>query len=248
MPIWVSAMFSKGEKLLAVDRIKVFYGDMQALWDTSFEVGQGQIVTVVGSNGAGKSTSLNAISGLNHPKNGTITFKDQRIEQSSPYRIVELGIAQIAEGRRLFPQMTVLENLEMGAFIKRARPHLGKSISWVLSLFPVLAERKSQAAGTMSGGEQQMLAIARALMSRPELLMLDEPSLGLAPRIVLLVFDTIKRVREEGHTILLVEQNVQHALAMADYGYTLETGRITMGGSGDKLLENEYVKKTYLGM
>lgn len=234
--------------MLEVKRINVFYGDMQALWDISFEVGEGQIVTVIGSNGAGKSTSLNAISGLNHPRSGVIAFMGQRIENSLPHRVVELGIAQIAEGRRLFPQMTVLENLEMGAFTKKARAYMDESLSWVFDLFPVLAERKSQLAGTLSGGEQQMLAIARALMSRPKLLMLDEPSFGLAPRIVLVVFDTIKRVREEGLTILLVEQNVHHALELADRGYTLETGRITMDGSGAELLENEYIKKTYLGM
>lgn len=221
---------------------------MQALWDISFEVKEGQIVTIVGSNGAGKSTSLNTISGLKYPRSGTISFMGERIDHAEPHRVVELGIAQIAEGRRLFPQMSVHENLQMGAFTKKARPHMEASLEWVFELFPVLRVRRSQSAGTLSGGEQQMVAIARALMSKPKLLMLDEPSLGLAPKIVLLVFDTINKVRREGLTILLVEQNVHHALELADHGYALETGRITKEGSGATLLEDEYIKKTYLGM
>ncbi len=234
--------------MLKVERINVFYGDMQALWDISFQVGEGKIVTIVGSNGAGKTTSLSTISGLKHPKSGSITFMDQPIEKFQPHRVVELGIAQIAEGRKLFSQMSVLENLQMGTFTKKARPYMDDSLTWVFDLFPVLRARRSQSAGTLSGGEQQMVAIARALMSRPKLLMLDEPSFGLAPKIVLLVFETIKRVREEGLTILLVEQNVHHALELADQGYTLETGRITKEGTGASLLEDEYIKKTYLGM
>lgn len=234
--------------LLEVDKINVFYGDLQALWDVSFEVHEGEKVVIVGANGAGKTTTLRTISGLLRPRSGEIRFMGQRIDRLPPHKIVELGIAHVPEGRRIFPRMTVLENLEMGAYIKRAREKFDDTLEWVFSIFPRLRERKNQIAGTMSGGERQMLAIARGLMSRPKLLMLDEPSLGLAPKLVLKVFEVIQRIGEEGVTILLVEQNVRHALELADRGYVLETGRITLSGTGEELLNNEYVKKAYLGM
>jgi len=234
--------------MLEVDKINVFYGDLQALWDVSFEVHEGEKVVIVGANGAGKTTTLRTISGLLRPRSGEIRFLGQRIDRLPPHKIVELGIAHVPEGRRLFPRMTVLENLEMGAYIKRAREKFEDTLEWVFSIFPRLKERKDQIAGTMSGGERQMLAIARGLMSRPKLLMLDEPSLGLAPKLVLKVFEVIQRISDEGVTILLVEQNVRHALELADRGYVLETGRITLSGAGEELLENEHVKKAYLGM
>ena len=234
--------------MLEVDKINVFYGDLQALWDVSFEVHEGEKVVIVGANGAGKTTTLRTISGLLRPKTGEIRFLGQRIDRLPPHKIVELGIAHVPEGRRIFPRMTVMENLEMGAYIKRAREKFDDTLEWVFSIFPRLKERKDQIAGTMSGGERQMLAIARGLMSRPKLLMLDEPSLGLAPKLVLKVFEVVQRISEEGVTILLVEQNVRHALELADRGYVLETGRITLSGRGEELLENEYVKKAYLGM
>jgi len=234
--------------LLKVNNIDVFYGDLQALWGVSFEVHEGEKVVIVGANGAGKTTTLKTISGLLRPRSGTIEFKGQRIDKLPPHKIVELGIAHVPEGRRIFPKMTVLENLEMGAYIKRAREKFDDTLEWVFSIFPRLKERKNQIAGTMSGGERQMLAIARGLMSRPDLLMLDEPSLGLAPKLVMKTFEVIKRIGEEGVTILLVEQNVRHALELADRGYVLETGRITLSGTSEELLSNDYVKKAYLGM
>jgi branched-chain amino acid transport system ATP-binding protein len=234
--------------MLEVNGINVFYGDIQALWDVSFEVEEGELVVIVGSNGAGKTTTLKTISGLMHPDGGSIRFLGQRIDQASPHRIVEMGIAHIPEGRGLFPYMTVLENLEMGAYTRRARAKKDKSLEWVYGLFPILAERRGQLAGTLSGGEQQMLAIGRGLMSRPRLLMLDEPSLGLAPMLVLDVFETVKQINEQGVTVMLVEQNVRHALELADRAYVLENGRTTLQGTGKELLENDYVKEAYLGM
>jgi len=234
--------------LLTVDKINVFYGDAQALWNVGFKVDKGEIVTIVGSNGAGKTTTLKAISGLLHPNSGVINFLGSRIDNLLPHHIIDLGIAQIPEGRRLFPYMNVLENLEMGAYTRRAREKKKDTLEWVYQLFPILKERKNQLAGTLSGGEQQMLAIGRGLMSRPQLLMLDEPSLGLAPKLVLTVFETVKKINEEGVTVLLVEQNVRHALELANRGYTLETGRIVLEGEGKKLIANEHIKKTYLGL
>ena len=234
--------------MLKVDKINVFYGDLQALWDVSFEVNEGEKVVIVGANGAGKTTTLRTISGLLRPRSGSIEFLGKRIDKLPPHEIVELGIAHVPEGRRLFPRMTVLENLEVGAYTKRAREKFDDTLEWVFSIFPRLRERKKQIAGTMSGGERQMLAIARGLMSKPKLLMLDEPSLGLAPKLVVKTFEVIERINEEGVTILLVEQNVRHALELADRGYVLETGRITLSGTGEELLKNDYVKKAYLGM
>jgi len=234
--------------MLEVNGINVFYGDIQALWDVSFEVEEGELMVIVGSNGAGKTTTLKTVSGLMHPEGGSINFLGQRIDQASPHRIVEMGIAHIPEGRGLFPYMTVLENLEMGAYTRRAREKKNESLEWVYGLFPILAERRDQLAGTLSGGEQQMLAIGRGLMSRPRLLMLDEPSLGLAPMLVLDVFETVRQINKQGVTVMLVEQNVRHALELADRAYVLENGRTTLQGTGKELLENEYVKEAYLGI
>jgi branched-chain amino acid transport system ATP-binding protein len=234
--------------MLEVNKINVFYGDVQALWDVTFKVDKGEIVTIVGANGAGKSTTLKTIGGVLRPRPGEITFLGKRIDALPAHKIVEEGIAHIMEGRRLFPYMTVQENLELGAYNSRAWMKRKETLEWVHELFPILKERKDQLAGTLSGGEQQMLAIGRGLMSMPKLLMLDEPSLGLAPKLVMQVFDIVKKINEEGVTILLVEQNVQHALTLADRGYVLENGRIVMEGTGEELLKNPHVKKAYLGI
>jgi len=234
--------------MLRVDKINVFYGDLQALWDVSFKVEKDEIVAIVGSNGAGKTTTLRAISGLLRPKTGSIQFLGESLGKIPPHRIVELGVAHIPEGRRLFPLYSVIENLKMGAYTRGLIEKKDETLEWVFELFPILKERRNQAAGTLSGGEQQMLAIGRGLMSRPKLLMLDEPSLGLAPRLVLTVFDLIRRINEEGITVLLVEQNVRHALQLADRAYVLETGRSVLEGKGDELMDNEHVKKAYLGI
>lgn len=233
--------------MLDVNNIDVYYGDAQALWDVSFSVNQGEIVTLVGSNGAGKSTTLKAISGLVPPSSGEIRLEGNRIDRAPAHRIVEMGIAQIPEGRRLWPGLSVQENLELGAYIPAARAVRGETMEWVFQLFPLLRERRSQLAGTLSGGEQQMLAIGRGLLSRPKLLILDEPSLGLAPLLVDEVFETIQKINGEGMTILLVEQNVNHALAISSRGYVLETGRIVISGSGKELLADDHVKTAYLG-
>lgn len=234
--------------MLKLSAIDVFYGDIQALWGVSLEVKQGEVLALVGSNGAGKSTTLRAISGLLKPRAGTIEFDDQRIEQLSPHKIVELGIAHVPEGRRVFPLMTVSENLDMGSHPTLARKERKANKEYVYTLFPRLKEREHQLAGTLSGGEQQMLAVGRGLMLRPKILILDEPSLGLAPLLVQEIFRTIQQIKQEGVTILLVEQNVRHTLSMADRGYVLENGRIVLAGSGRELLENNHVKKAYLGM
>lgn len=233
--------------MLKVEKISVFYGDAQALWDVSFTVNRGEIVTLVGSNGAGKSTTLKAISGLVPPSAGEIHLEGTRIDRVPAHRIVEMGIAQIPEGRRLWPGLTVRENLELGAYTKAARAGREESMERVFKLFPRLHERQMQLAGTLSGGEQQMLAIGRGLLSKPKLLILDEPSLGLAPFLVDEVFETIRKINLQGVTILLVEQNVNNALAISDRGYVLETGRIVLSGSGKELLADEHVKTAYLG-
>jgi branched-chain amino acid transport system ATP-binding protein len=234
--------------MLIVDKIDVFYGDLQALWNVSFTVEEGEITVIVGSNGAGKTTTLKTISGLLRPTSGSISFLGERIDRMPPHSIVELGISQIPEGRRLFPNMTVLENLKVGAYALKAWEKKDETMEWIFQLFPVLKERKNQLAGTLSGGEQQMLAIGRGLMSKPKLLMLDEPSLGLAPKLVLSTFNIIKQINKEGITILLVEQNVRQALELADKSYVLETGKLTLKGEGKELLKNEYIKKAYLGI
>ncbi len=233
--------------MLDVKNIDVYYGDAQALWDVSFSVNKGEIVTLVGSNGAGKSTTLKAISGLVPPSSGKILLEGTRIDRAPAHSIVEMGIAQIPEGRRLWPGLSVQENLELGAYIPAARAVRGETMEWVFQLFPLLRKRRSQLAGTLSGGEQQMLAIGRGLLSRPKLLILDEPSLGLAPLLVDEVFETIQKINGEGMTILLVEQNVNVALAISNRGYVLETGRIVISGSGKDLLADEHVKTAYLG-
>jgi branched-chain amino acid transport system ATP-binding protein len=234
--------------MLEVKNIDVFYGDAQALWDVSFKVEKGEIVAIVGGNGAGKTTTLRTISGLLHPTSGTIEFFGERIDESPPHVIIGKGIAHIPEGRELFPFLTVLENLKVGSYIKEAKSRREETLKWVFQLFPRLEERKNQLAGTLSGGEMQMLAIGRGLMSRPKLLMLDEPSLGLAPKLVLTVFEIVKKLHEEGITILIVEQNVGHTLELADRAYVLETGHITLQGTGKQLLNNPHIKKAYLGI
>ena len=233
--------------MLEVEKIDVFYGDAQALWDISFNVNNAEIVTLVGSNGSGKSTSLKAISGLVPPSSGQIRLEGARIDRVPAHRIVEMGIAQIPEGRRLWPGLSVLENLELGAYTKGARAVREESLAYVFKLFPRLHERRMQLAGTLSGGEQQMLAIGRGLLSKPKLLVLDEPSLGLAPFLVDEVFETIQKINREGTTILLVEQNVNYGLAISNRGYVLETGRIVLSGTGKELLDDEHVKTAYLG-
>jgi len=234
--------------MLRVSGINVSYGGAHVLWDVSLDVAEGETVTVVGSNGAGKSTLLKTISGLVRPTTGEMTFRGQRIDGLPPYRIVEMGIAHIPEGRKLFPQLTVLENLWLGAYTKRAHEKKNETLEQVFKRFPMLRERQKQLACTLSGGEQQMLAIARGLMSQPELLVLDEPSLGLAPKLVMQVFDSIREIKQTGVEVLLVEQNVRHALELADRAYVLETGRVTLEGSCRELVNDEHVKKAYLGL
>ena len=236
------------EPILKVDDINVFYGGIHAIKGISFEVFQGEIVTLIGANGAGKSTTLNAISGL-LPRTGTVSFFGKRLARFAPYKIVAQGLAQVPEGRRIFLQMSVQENLEMGAYTRRAAgaQSLAADLETVFALFPRLKERRRQVAGTLSGGEQQMLAMGRALMSRPKLLMLDEPSMGLAPILVEAIFDIIGNLHANGATILLVEQNARMALSIAYRGYVLETGRIVTAGTGRELLASPAIKKAYLG-
>ncbi len=236
--------------MLDIHDLRVYYDKVQVLWDVSFGIEEGEVVTLLGSNGAGKSTTVKTIQGLLKSKTGSIRFEDKHIEGLPAYKVVNEGIALVPEGREIFPKMSVLENLVLGAYVPRARAKelREQNLEWVLKLFPKLEERKKQLAGTMSGGEQQMLAIARALMSKPKLLMLDEPSLGLAPVIVLQVFEIIKKLNEEGVTILLVEQNIHHALEISDRAYVLEKGRIILQGKGSELLDDEYVKNAYLGI
>ncbi|MEM2338103.1 MAG: ABC transporter ATP-binding protein [Candidatus Bathyarchaeia archaeon] len=234
--------------MLEVNKIDVSYGDVQVLWEVSIKVSKSEVVAVIGSNGAGKTTLLRTISGLIHPSRGIISFLGKRIETLPPHKIAEAGISQVLEGRRLFPQMSVRENLELGAYTKAAWNKKEETMEFVFNIFPILKEREKQLAGTLSGGEQQMLAIGRALMSRPKLLMLDEPSLGLAPKIVLELFNIIDRIRDEGVTILLVEQNVLQSLTISDRGYVMENGRIILEDDAERLLNNPMVKKAYLGI
>ena len=234
--------------MFEVKDIDVFYGDAQALYGLSLEVREGEVVTLVGANGAGKTTALRAISGLRPVARGDIVFEGRSLLGVPAHRRAELGIALVPEGRELWPQLTVRENLELGAYGKAARQHLQESLERVYGLFPVIRERSSQVAGSMSGGEQQMVAIARALMTRPRLLMLDEPSLGLAPVVVSQVFDTIRRLHAEGLTILLVEQNLKKALEMADRGYVVETGSISIEGAAADLLADPAIRSAYLGV
>jgi len=234
--------------LLDIHNIDVFYGDVHTIKNVTFYVNEGEIVTIVGSNGAGKTTILKTINGLLHPSSGTINFLGKKIDKLSPYNIVEKGISHVMEGRRLFPYMSVLENLELGAYVKKARKNIKENLEFVFNLFPVLEERIEQLAGTLSGGEQQMLAIGRGLMSNPLLLLFDEPSLGLAPVLVQKIFKTIEDVNKKGITVLLVEQNIQNALNLADRAYVLETGEINLEGCGKDLLNNSYIKNAYLGI
>ena len=233
--------------ILEVKDVQTYYGAIQALKGISLDVRAREIVTLIGANGAGKSTTLRSINGLNHPRRGTIHFQGQDITTAPPHEIVKMGIAQSPEGRRLFPRMTVFENLQMGAFQRNDRAEIRQDLDRVYSLFPRLAERKSQNAGTLSGGEQQMCAIGRALMARPKLLMLDEPSMGLAPIFVEKIFEIVREINEQGTPILLVEQNALMALDVADRGYVLETGRVALADDARALRQNEQVRKTYLG-
>jgi branched-chain amino acid transport system ATP-binding protein len=234
--------------MLKVENLNAYYGDMQALWDISFEVAQGELVTLVGANGAGKTTTLNAISGVLAGKTGKILFKGKPIQDLPPDKIAGLGIIQVPEGRKLWPNLTVLENLELGAFLRQNRQNRTKNLNRVYDLFPRLKEREKQLAGTLSGGEQQMIAIGRALMSQPTILMLDEPSLGLAPILVKDVFKVVRQINKQGVTVLLVEQNLRYALETSSRGYVLETGRVSLEGVSEDLLSNPHVKKAYLGM
>ena len=236
-----------GEVTLRLENVHTFYGSIEALKGISIEVHEGEIVTLIGANGAGKSTTLRSINGLNHPRRGTISFGGRDITQLAPHEVVKLGIAQSPEGRKLFPRMSVTENLEMGAFQRKDKGAFKEDMDRVFELFPRLAERRSQKAGTMSGGEQQMCAIGRALMARPTLLMLDEPSMGLAPIFVERIFETIVEVNKQGTSILLVEQNALMALDVANRGYVLETGHVALADDAKALAQNPEVRKTYLG-
>jgi branched-chain amino acid transport system ATP-binding protein len=234
--------------MLELTRVKAGYGHFTALWDVSLKVEQGEAVAVVGPNGAGKTTLLRVISGLIAPVAGTLRFEGRGIGGRPAHEIVGRGIAHVPEGRRIFPALTVADNLKMGAFLPAARKKFAESLARVYALFPVLAERQKQRAGSLSGGEQQMLAVGRALMSGPKLILLDEPSMGLAPVMVLRLFDLIRRVRQEGYTILVVEQNVRQVLKLVDRAYLLEVGRIKMEGRADALADQDFVRKAYVGL
>ncbi len=234
--------------LVEINDINVSYGDVQVLHEVTLEVREGEIVTIVGANGAGKSTLLKTIAGILRSTRGEIQFLGERIDHLHPHQIVEKGLVRIPEGRKIFPSLSVLENLELGSYLPKAKAKRSESLEKVFSLFPVLKERSQQVAGTLSGGEQQMLAIGRGLMSLPRLLMLDEPSLGLAPLLVREIFRTVREINKEGTTILMVEQNVFNALDMAHEGYVLENGRIVLRGKSRDLLGNEHIKESYLGV
>jgi branched-chain amino acid transport system ATP-binding protein len=235
--------------MLKLNNVQTFYGNIQALKDVSIEISQGEIITLIGANGAGKSTTLMSISGLTPPRYGEIIFEGQKIHNTAPDKIVALGICQVPEGRRIFPYLTVSENLDMGAFLRTDKDEIKNDVEYIYELFPLLAERRNQAGGTLSGGEQQMLAISRSLMSKPRLLLLDEPSLGLAPIIIRQIFEIIKKInRENNTTIFLVEQNANLALKVAHRGYVMENGRITLTDSASNLLANDKVREAYLGL
>ena len=233
--------------MLELSNVNVYYGPIHAVKNLSLKIEEGEIVTLIGANGAGKTTTLKTISGLLHPRSGSMMYKNQDITQVNPEKIVGLGISQVPEGRRVFPSMSVLENLEMGAYLRKDKKQIAKDMDNVFERFPRLKERYKQMAGTLSGGEQQMLAIGRALMARPELLLMDEPSMGLAPLLVKEIFEIIKDINERGTTILLVEQNANMALSIADKAYVIETGEIVLHGSAQELMNSEQVKKAYLG-
>lgn len=235
--------------MLKIENLETYYGNIQALKGIDLEVAEGEIVTLIGANGAGKTTTLMSISGVVPPRNGKIVFNGVDITNKAPDEIVPLGIVQVPEGRRIFPDLTVAENLDMGAFLRRDDDGIRKDIEYVYELFPILSQRRNQRGGTLSGGEQQMLAISRALMARPKLLLLDEPSLGLAPIIVQQIFSIIRKInKEQGTTVFLVEQNANLALKIANKGYVMETGRITMADTCENLLKNDEVRQAYLGI
>lgn len=235
--------------MLKLNQIQTFYGNIQALKGVTLEISEGEIVTLIGANGAGKTTTLMSICGIVTPRRGEILFEEKPIHRMPPHEIVAYGICQVPEGRRIFPHLSVLENLDMGAFLRSDKSGQKDDLDYVLELFPILAERRHQAGGTLSGGEQQMLAISRALMARPRLLLLDEPSLGLAPLVVKRIFEIIEKINKESNTtIFLVEQNANQALKVANRGYVMENGRITLSDSADNLLTNEAVRKAYLGI
>ena len=235
--------------MLELKNLKTFYGSIQALKGVSIEISEGEIITLIGANGAGKTTTLMSVCGIVPPRTGEILFRGQPIHKLTPNLIVSLGISQVPEGRRIFPYLTVRENLDMGAFLRTDKDGIKQDMEYIFELFPILAERRHQAGGTLSGGEQQMLAISRALMARPRLLLMDEPSLGLAPLVVKQIFEIIRKVNTENNTtIFLVEQNANLALKVAHRGYVMETGRITLADSAEKLLADEKVKKAYLGL
>ena len=241
-------MSTVASPILELKDVRTFYGSIEALKGISIDVHEGEIVTLIGANGAGKSTTLRSINGLNHPREGTIHFQGRNITDESPHNVVKMGISQSPEGRRLFPRMSVIENLEMGAFQRSERAGIREGMDRVFTLFPRLAERRNQKAGTLSGGEQQMCAIGRALMAEPKLLMLDEPSMGLAPIFVEKIFEIVREINDQGTPILLVEQNALMALDTADRGYVMETGTIVLADDAKVLRENEQVQKTYLGV
>ena len=234
--------------MLTIDKLNFSYGDLKVLWDLDLKVRQGEIVTVVGANGAGKSTMLKNISRLVKPTSGRIVFNGENLQGLESHQVVERGIVQVPEGRKIFPEMTVLENLAMGSYIPAARKAREANIERVFHMFPRLREREKQLGGTMSGGEQQMLAIGRGLMANPKLLLLDEPSLGLSPLFVKIIFEIIREINQQGVTILLVEQNVFQSLKIADRAYVLETGRVVLSGTGNELLDNDHVRRAFLGM
>jgi branched-chain amino acid transport system ATP-binding protein len=235
--------------MLKIKNIETFYGNIQALKDVSLEISEGEIITLIGANGAGKTTTLMSICGIVPPRSGEILFMGDPIQNLSPNKIVSLGISQVPEGRRIFPYLTVMENLDMGAFLRIDSDGIKRDMEYIFELFPILAERRHQAGGTLSGGEQQMLAISRALMAQPQLLLMDEPSLGLAPLVVKQIFEIIRKINTENNTtVFLVEQNANLALKVAHRGYVMETGRITLADSAGNLLADEKVKKAYLGL
>ena len=234
--------------MLKIQEVDVFYGPLQALWGVSMEVKEGEVVALVGSNGAGKTTTLKTVMGVLKSTSGQVVLNGVDVSRAPAFQMVDMGITLVPEGRGIFPEMTVQENLDLGAYPRRARARMSDSLQWVYRLFPIIKERRNQAAGTLSGGEQQMLAIGRALMSRPSLLMLDEPSLGLSPLLTIEIFKLVEDIRREGVTVLLVEQNVYQALKVSDRAYVLETGRVTMCGQSGQLLADEGLRRSYLGL
>ena len=234
--------------MLTVEHIDVFYGDLQVLWDVSFEVRQGEIVVLLGANGSGKSTTLKTISSLLQPTNGSVLFEGKILNDTPSHKVIEHGLAHVPEGRRLFPEMSVEENLIVGSLAADAKAERATTMAWIFEVFPRLHERRKQPAGTLSGGEQQMVAIGRGLMAKPKLLMFDEPSLGLAPILVKEIFGIIEMINGQGVTVLLVEQNVKHTLRICDRAYVLENGRITLSGTGAEFLNNDHIKEAYLGI